>query len=262
MIFIGEKLNSSIKRAYDALENRDESAVLKLAEIQIDGGADYLDLNTAMCTNEAETMIWACSLIIEKFDCGIMADSPDPGVIERLYSEVGLKKSIINSVTIEPDRFGPITALVKKYDTGVVAMPIGGGAMPSDADERVGNAFALIEKLNSENIENSRIYVDIIAEAAGANYLAPEYALSAAARIRERFADVHITAGLSNVSFGLPKRGVLNRAFLCLLMQNGLDSAILDTSNAEIMLTAAAADMLMGKDEFCMNYLNVYRRFE
>lgn len=262
MIYIGEKLNSSIKRAYDALENRNESAVLELAKIQLDGGADYLDVNTAMCGDEAETMIWACSLILKNFECGIMADSPDPNVIERLYSEVEIKNSIINSVTIEPERFTPVVSVVKKYNTGVVAMPIGGGAMPADAEERVSNSTALIEKLNAERIENGRIYVDIIVEAAGANYSAPEHALSATGRIREKYPDIHITAGLSNISFGLPKRGILNRAFLCLLMRKGLDSAILDTANEEMMLTAAAVEMLMGKDEFCMNYLTAYRRFE
>lgn len=262
MIYIGEKLNSSIKKAYDALENRDEAYVLELAKIQLDGGADYLDLNTAMCSDEAGAMIWACGLILKEFGCGIMADSPDPKVIERLYSEVEIDKSIVNSVTTEPERFEPVVSVVKKYNTGVVAMPIGVGAMPADAEERVNNSAALIEKLNAEGIENGKIYVDIIVEAAGANYLAPEHALSATARIREKFPDIHITAGLSNISFGLPKRGIINRAFLCLLMQKGLDSAILDTSNEEMMLTAAAAEMLIGKDEFCMNYLTAYRRFE
>lgn len=262
MIYIGEKLNSSIKRAHDALENRDEAAVSELAKIQLNGGADYLDVNTAMCSSEAEAMIWACSVILKQFDCGIMADSPDPAVIERLYSEVGLKKSIINSITVEPERFEPIVSVVKKYNAGVVAMPIGAGAMPADADERIGNAAVLIEKLNNEGIENGRIYVDIIVEAAGANYSAPEHALNATCGIREKYPDIHITAGLSNISFGLPKRGIINRAFLCLLMEKGLDSAILDTANGEIMLTAAAAEMLMGKDEFCMNYLTAYRKFE
>lgn len=262
MIFIGEKLNSSVKRAYEALENRDEKQVLELARLQLDGGADYLDLNTAMCSDEATTMIWACQLILNEFDCGIMADSPDAEVIKKLYSEVEIKKSIINSVTIEPERFEPVTEIVRKYNTGVVAMPIGGSAMPTDAQERIDNAKALIEKLNAAEIDNSRIYVDIIVEAAGANYLAPKYALDATCQIRTAYPDIHITAGLSNISFGLPKRGVLNRAFLCLLMQNGLDSAILDTSNAEMMLTAAAAELLMGKDDFCMNYLTVFRKFE
>lgn len=262
MIFIGEKLNSSIKRAFEAFESRDEKAILELAEMQLKGRADYLDVNTAMCSDETGAMIWACGIILKEFECGIMADSPDPSVIERLYSEVEIKKSIINSVTAEPERFEPVVSVVKKYNTGVVAMPIGAGAMPADAEERVGNSAALIEKLNAVGIDNERIYVDIIVEAAGANYLSPEYALSATEQIREKYPDVHITAGLSNISFGLPKRAVINRAFLCLLMQKGLDSAILDTSNEEMMLTAAAAEMLMGNDEFCMNYLTTFRRFE
>lgn len=261
MIFIGEKLNSSIKRALDAFNDRDKETVLELAKIQLAGGADYLDLNTAMCQDETGAMIWAAELILSEFDCGIMADSPNPDVIARLYSEVEMKKSIINSVTLEPDRFGKTVEIVKKYSAGVVAMPIG-DIMPANGIERVENAGALIQKLNGEGIENSRIFVDVIVEAAGANYLAPEHALSAASKIRENYPDIHITAGLSNISFGLPKRAVINRTFLSLLIASGLDSAILDTSNEEIMLTAAAADMLLGKDDFCMSYINAYRRFE
>lgn len=263
MIFFGEKLNSSIPKTREAFEARDKEAILNLAKAQLDGGANYLDLNTAMCENEAETMIWVARLLTEELGCSLMPDSPDPDVIEELYSAVELKKSIINSITPEKDKFNKIAPIVKKYETGVVAMPLGGlegNAMPLDSGERAENADKIITNLNSVGIEDSRIYVDAIAESAGANFMSPAYALEAVRKVKDAHPDVHVTAGLSNVSFGLPKRQVINRTFLTLLMQNGLDSAILDTDNKDLMLAAVAAQMLLGDDEYCMNYLSVYRK--
>lgn len=259
MILIGEKLNSSIPSALAALDACDEGAVLNLARRQLDGGAEYLDLNTALCGDEAGAMIWAAKLILGEFDCGIMADSPNPEVISAFYDAVSPKKSIINSVTLEPERFDAILPLIKRLGCGVVAMPISQDGMPHGVEGRVANISKLINALTDEGVPYSNIYADIVAESAGADWEAPAACLTAARELRNNYPEVHLTAGLSNISFGLPERGVLNRAFLCMLAASGVDSAILDTANADMVLTVRAAEMLLGEDPFCTGYLAAYR---
>lgn len=259
MILIGEKLNSSIPSALEALAERDADAVLSLARRQLNGGAEYIDINTALCPDEAATMIWAAKLISEEFDCGIMADSPNPDVIREFYEAVSPKKSIINSVTLEPERFDSVVPLVKRFNCGVVAMPISQDGMPHGAEGRVENISRLVNALADEGIAYSDIYADIVAEAAGADWETPAACLAAAREIRRNYPEVHMTAGLSNISFGLPERGVLNRAFLCMLAASGVDSAILDTANADMVLTVRAAELLSGQDPFCTEYLKAYR---
>ncbi len=259
MVIIGEKLNSSIPGTLTAMEARDEDFVSKLAKAQALCGANYLDINAAMCGDEIDTLIWAAKTAIEAANIPIMVDSPNPEAIAGVYDALELKKSIINSVTLEKERISTILPLVKAHETGIVAMPISGSGMPADAEERVNNARELVGILNSEGIANSRIYVDMVVEAVGAAWEAPSEALKAARILREEFPDLHLLAGLSNISYGMPVRKLINTAFLCCALTSGVDSAIMDATNKELILTARAAEAALGKDEFCMDYLTSYR---
>ncbi len=262
MIIIGEKLNSSIPKTLELLDRKDAGAVRALAALQLAGGAEYLDVNAAMTESEKEMLVWVIKTVQEDSDAAFMVDSPNPEAVRFLYEQVQITKSIINSVTLEEDRLSGMLPMVRQFQTGVVAMPINVDGMPHDAEKRVENAEKLIRILRGEGIEDRRIYVDILAEAAGAAWDAPAQALRAARELRKNYPEVHLTAGLSNVSFGLPNRAVLNRAFLCCCMANGVDSAIMDPTNAQTMLTLHAADVMNGKDEYCMEYLNAYRQWE
>lgn len=259
MVIIGEKLNSSIPGTLTAMEARDTDFVSKLAKAQAMCGANYLDINAAMCGDEVETLIWAAKTAIEATNIPIMVDSPNPEAIAGVFGEMELKNCIINSVTLEEERLKSILPLVKEHQTGIVAMPISGGGMPKDADERVKNACELVAILNAEGISNSRIYVDMVVEAVGASWEAPSEALKAARTLRAQFPDLHLLAGLSNISYGLPIRKLINSAFLCCALTSGMDSAIMDATNKELILTARAAEAALGKDEFCMDYLTSYR---
>ncbi len=259
MVIIGEKLNSSIPGTLTAMEARDADFISKLAKAQAMCGANYLDINSAMCDNEVGTLVWAANIAMEATNIPIMVDSPNPETIAGVFGEMELKKCIINSVTLEENRLNAILPLVKAHDTGIVAMPISGGGMPKDADERVNNARELVAILNAEGIANSRIYVDMVVEAVGAAWEAPSAALKAAQILREEFPDLHLLAGLSNISYGLPIRKLINSAFLCCALSSGIDSAIMDATSKELILTARAAEAALGRDEFCMDYLTSYR---
>jgi len=260
MIIIGEKLNSSIPATREAFQNRDETFVKELAKEQCEAGATYLDINTSVMDDEFDTLAWTVGLVKEAADCGIMVDSPDPGVIARLYREVELKDSIINSVTLEEERLKGILPIVEEFQTGIVALPISDAGMPGTAEARVENAEALITLLKDHGVPEEKIFIDILIEAAATNDKAPAEALQATYVLRERYPHVQLVAGLSNISFGLPRRAAINRAFLSCAMTMGLSAAIMNPLDKELMIGLLATDMLLGRDEYCMEYLAGYRQ--
>ena len=137
-----------------------------------------------------------------------------------------------------------------------------GDGIPKTAERRVENARKLIAILRENGSADSDIYIDIVVEAAATGWDAPRAARDAAQALREEFPGVHLLVGLSNVSFGLPRRGIINQAFLACAMAKGVDAASMDISNPAMKMHLAAANMIRGSDEYCMDYLNPHRETE
>ena len=263
MIVIGEKLNSSIPSTLEGLNGKNEDFVAGLAQRQGAAGAQYLDLNTGMCENESEMLVWAATAALKAApECALMADSTSPEALRYLFEHVELKNAAINSVTLEEDRLSGVLPLVREFKTAIVGMPIHGDGIPKTAERRVENARRLIGILRENGSEDKDIYIDIVVEAAATGWDAPVKALDAAQALRGEFPDVHLLVGLSNVSFGLPRRGLINQTFLACAMARGVDAAIMDITNPTMKLHLRAAEMLLGRDEYCMEYLNAYRETE
>ena len=263
MIVIGEKLNSSIPSTLEGFQKKDEAFVTGLAARQARAGAQYLDINTGMCDDEPEMLKWVVELALAAApECGIMADSTNPDALAFLFGQVELKDAIINSVTLEEDRLAGVLPLIQTYKTGIVAMPLDGDGIPKTAERRVENAGRLIKILRENGVSDGDIYVDIVVEAAATGWDSPKEALEATGTLHREFPDVHLLAGLSNISFGLPKRGIINSAFLACGMSQGLDAAIMDITNPILKMHLKATEMLWGRDEYCMDYLQSYRELE
>jgi cobalamin-dependent methionine synthase I len=263
MVIIGEKLNSSIPSTLEGLQKKDEDFVKELAERQAKAGAHYLDINTGMCEEEGEMLAWTAKLALQAApQCRLMADSTNPSALRYLFENITAQKAIINSVTLEEERIEGILPLVKEYETGIVAMPLDSDGIPKTAERRVENARKLIALLRDNGVADEDIYVDIVVEAAATGWEAPREALMATRALREEFPKVHLLAGLSNISFGLPKRSVINAAFLACAITEGLDAAIMDITNPTMKLHLYASEMLNGADEYCMNYLTAFREIE
>lgn len=258
MILIGEKFNSSIPAAREAYASRDTAYFSDLARRQIEGGADYLDLNAAMLPDEPEALRWAVGTL-RGCGAGLVIDSADPKAMAFALGEEPPEKLLLNSVTLEEERLSGVLPLAQKLGAGVVALPIDERGMPKDAARRAENAEKLIARLAKEGFPEDRVFIDIIAEAASASWEGPRQALEAAARIRAAHPEVHLIAGASNVSFGLPKRAAVNAAFITSAVAMGVDSFILDTASADLALRLRAAMLVNGLDEYGMGYIETYR---
>jgi cobalamin-dependent methionine synthase I len=260
MIIIGEKINSTNKTARAAIESYDAEFVQDMAKKQHDAGAAYIDLNAGMFVeDEADRLEWLVKTAQEAVDAPLSIDSPNPEAIERALKNIKGNKPIINSITDEKERFDSILPLILKYNTGIVALCMDDSGMPETADERLAIADRLIAALTSKGVSISDIYIDPMVRPIGTGTHYGKVALETISRVRAEFPEVHITCGLSNISFGIPERKLMNQAFLIAAMTSGMDGAILNPLDKKLMSFVYAAEALLGKDDFCMNYLMKFR---
>ncbi len=260
MIIVGEKLNSSIPSVLRAFEARDSEFVRNIAEKQCRGGAEYLDVNAAVCMDaELDTLLWAVGEARSVAGAKFMIDSPNPDVVDAALSKLSLSDVIVNSVTLESDRFDRMMEVVIKHGTRIVALPIDDDGIPQEAGKRFEISSKLIEKIRKCGVRDDDIFLDVLIQTLGTDSASGVAALDTIRLVRKAYPDVHITGGLSNISFGLPKRAIINGAFLTAAVTCGLDSAIMDSANDELRMTLRAALLANGKDEYCMDYLDCYR---
>jgi len=255
MIVIGELINTSRDEVEPAVKERDVEFIQGLAKRQEEAGADYIDVNCGtLIKEEPEALEWLVKTVQEVVDVPLCIDSPNPEAIKRGL-EVHEGKALVNSITAEGDRYDEILPLLKEHDAAVVALAMGDEGMPKDADDRIRVASKLIEALTTDGIELEDIYVDPIIQPIGTDGEMGLQILNAIEAIVTEYEGVHITCGLSNISHGLPKRQLLNQAYLVLAMSRGLDSAIMDPLDEKIMSLAIASDTLLGNDQYCANYI-------
>lgn len=260
MIIIGEKINSSLKAIRPAMENYDKAAIQDLAKKQYEAGASFIDINAGMfLKDEPEKVEWLVNTVQEVVDAPLAIDSPNP-----LALVAGLKankngKPLINSITDEKERFNAVMPLITKYNTGIVALCMDDSGMPETIDERVTIAERLIEKMTREGVKLDDIYIDPMVRPIGTGSHYGTVAIETIRKVKQEFPEAHIACGLSNISFGIPARKLINQTFLIVAMSAGMDGAILDPLDKKLMSFIYATEALMGQDEFCINYLMKFR---
>ena len=263
MIIIGEKLNSTLKAVRAAMEARDMAAIQELAIGQTRAGASYLDLNAGMFRGEEpEMMTWLANTVQAVCDTPFSIDSPSPAAIKAGLLANRNGKPIINSITDEKERYEAILPLALKYQTGLVALCMDDKGMPETAEDRVVIARRLIHKLQGEGLALGDIYIDPMIRPVGTGSHYGVVAIETIRTIKQKYPEVHIACGLSNVSFGLPARKLINQALLVAAMAAGMDGAILDPLDRKLMSFVYAAEALLGVDDYCMNYLTKFREGE
>ena len=261
MIIIGELINATRKKVGEALKARDAGFFTSLACAQDEAGADVIDVNAgADPSTELEDMRWAIGVVQEATAKPLAIDSPSPTVLRAgLESHQGKARPMLNSVTLEADRLESVAALAVEFQTQVVALAMGEAGMPCGQADRVHNAKRLIDELTARGVAPEDIFVDPVITPVSTDPTNGGAILGAIRQIRDYSPQGHVTCGLSNISFGLPERKLVNRTFLALALGAGLDSAIMDPLDREIMAVVYAAEALLGRDDFCMNYVMASR---
>lgn len=259
MLVVGELINASRKAMGAAIESRDAELIKKTADEQYQAGADYIDLNAGIFVKkEADYVKWLVATVQEAVDAPCCIDSPDPEVIE---AALPLHKgtAMINSISLERARYDKILHLVAGTDLKLVALCMSDEGMPETAQDRLRISDKLINGLVQHNVSLDNIYVDPLVQPISTKDDFGVEFLDAVDAIMTRFQGVHTICGLSNISYGLPMRGFMNRTFAVMAVARGLDSLIVNPLDRQMMANLIAAETLAGRDEFCSDFLGAYR---
>lgn len=260
MIIIGEKINSTLKSIRPAMESRDEKAIIDMAKRQTEAGASFIDVNAGMFyNNEIEILEWLINTIQEHVKTPFAIDSPNPKAVLAGLKANKNGKPIINSITGEKERYEAVLPMAAKYNTGIIALCMDDKGMPETAAERVEIAKTLIKGITAEGIAMEDIYIDPMIRPIGTGSHYGHVALDTIREVKTEFPDVHIACGLSNISFGIPARKIMNQTFLVAAMTSGMDGAILDPLDNKLMTFLYATEALLGFDDYCMNYITKFR---
>jgi 5-methyltetrahydrofolate corrinoid/iron sulfur protein methyltransferase len=259
MLIIGELINSTRKQIRKAIEEKDAACIQGLAKKQAEAGANWIDVNAgAFPTDEVQKMQWLISVIREVTEAPLSVDSPRAAAVEAGLAMAG-KDPFLNSISAESDRYKALIPFVKKYNARVVALSLDDAGMTDDMNKVWEVADGLIKRLEDDGVPPDHIFVDPLIRPVSTNGDYGMAALGVVEKITAVHPLVHKTCGLSNVSYGLPKRKLVNQVFVAMAIAKGMDSAIIDPLDPRMMANIAAAEALSGKDQFCMGYITAER---
>ncbi|SHL31154.1 5-methyltetrahydrofolate--homocysteine methyltransferase [Desulfatibacillum alkenivorans DSM 16219] len=254
MKIIGEKINGTRKSVDQAIKEKDAEFIAALAKAQVEAGANLLDVNVGSAPDtETEDLIWLVGVVQDAVDCQLCLDSSRPEPLKAALEKVN-QKPMINSISGEPKRLEEILPLAAANDCELIALALDEGGIPKTADARMEVVRKMIARTRESGLADERLYIDPLVLSIATDIQAGNITLEVIRRIREEFPEAHITMGLSNVSFGLPKRMLINRTFLTLAYAAGMDSAIVDPTEVSMREAILTVKMLLGEDRFCRNY--------
>jgi 5-methyltetrahydrofolate--homocysteine methyltransferase len=258
-VMIGERINPTGRKILAAeMAAGDFSRVSADALAQVAAGAQMLDVNAGIpLADEPAILARAVQLVQSITDVPLSIDSSIVAALEAGLA-VYKGKPLVNSVTGEEERLESVLPLVKKYGAAVVAISNDETGISEDPDVRYSIAKKIVERAADHGIPRSDVVVDPLVMPIGAINLAGRQVMHLLQRLRNEL-KVNTTCGASNVSFGLPNRNGINAAFLTMAIGAGLTSAITNPLHAEIMQACLGADVMMGHDPHCANWIQRYR---
>lgn len=260
MIIIGEKINGTIPSVKMAIEQKDDEFIRRLAIRQTEAGANYLDVCASTAPDvEVDTLLWLMDIVQDAVDTPLCIDSPNPLVIEKVFS-YAKRPGLINSVSEEGGKCEIIYPIIKGTKWEVIALTCDNRGIPKDIQTRVEITKVLVEKAQRYDITPDRIHIDPLVMALSADNQSLLNFVETLKEVKNLYPTIKVTSGLSNISFGMPLRKVVNQHFLTLAIDAGMDSAILDPCNRDLVTTLYITDALLGNDRLCRNYLNAYRK--
>ncbi len=260
MLIVAERINASRKAIRAALEAMDAEAIQHEARAQDAAGAHYIDVNGGTFPGrEPELLAWLVDKVQAVTAKPLCLDSADPGALAAALPKVKCATPMINSINLERERYARILPLALEHRAKLIALCQGEDLPAATAEHKVALASQLVERLTRAGIALDDIYVDPLVFPLGTDSQSAQATIAAIGTIMERFPGVHTICGLTNVSFGMPVRKLINRTFLVGAMSRGLDAAILDPTDAQLVSTMYAARAIFGRDDYCVDLMEAFR---
>ena len=262
MIVIGERINGQFTDVGKAIKNKDKKVIQDLALGQLKAGADYLDVNvgTAVASREkADAMVWLIETIQEVTDAPLALDTPIRSVMEASLSAVKTPP-MINSTQADPEKLETYIKLAIDNDASLVALTMDKDGVPNDVNKRIELAGNIVVAAMEAGFPFEKLFIDPIILPVSAIQTQPGFVLETLQQL-QGIADPppHFTLGLSNVSQNSVERSLINRTYLVMCIAMGMDSAILDPFDEELMDAMITAELLLNKQIYSDSFLSAYR---
>jgi 5-methyltetrahydrofolate--homocysteine methyltransferase len=258
LIIIAEKINGSIPSMGKAIAAKDEAYIKEMAVKQSSacpaGGKMFIDVCASVAPDvELETLTWMLNLVQDATDTPISIDSPNAAILANVLKAGTVKKpGLVNSVSMEGDKVDSIFPLIAKTDWEVVALLCDDTGIPKTAQKRKEVFDALMLKAEQYGIAPSRLHIDPLVEMLATSYDTDDedangikVVVDVMKYIRGKYPEIHITGAISNISFNLPARKLVNVAFAIQSIRAGLDSAVFDPLDAALMGAIGAAEHIL-----------------
>jgi 5-methyltetrahydrofolate corrinoid/iron sulfur protein methyltransferase len=259
MKIIGEKINGTRAQVRTAIISRDASFIKGLAESQVTAGVDLLDVNAGTTPDrEPDDLVWLVKTVQEAVDIPLCIDSTNTVALTEALNNVK-QVPMINSISGDPERLENMLPIVTQHNCTVIALALDESGIPKSVEDRMKVLKRVFNATRDAGIADEKIYADPLIMTIGTDTQAGLIALESMRAIKRDYPKAHITSGLSNISFGLPGRSLINRTFLTLALEAGLDSAIVDPTNQELRESLIVSELLLGQDKFCRRYTQAFR---
>lgn len=261
MYIIGEKINGMFKKVNQAIKERNTTYIKELAIQQIEYGADALDVNVGPeSINPLQDMKWLITTIREVTNVPLAIDTTKPDVMEEGLKLAG-EGSFINSTHADNEKLDIYVPMAKKYNAKLIALTISKSGVPQDTAGKMELVTNIIQKCLEYEYDVSNLYIDPV-------ILPVNVAQQNAASVLEVIQQIKLVSdpppktllGLSNVSQGTKYRSLIDRTYVVLALASGLDSAILNPLDRELMDAIITAELLLGKQLYCDSFLEAYRK--
>jgi len=259
-VIIGERINPTGRKSLlKELKEGKYDIVKRDAVAQVEAGAKIIDVNAGVPGEDEEPILKdMMQAVMEVTDMPLCIDTADNTALETALS-IYEGKALINSVNGEEERLESVLPLVKEYDASVIGLCMDDEGIPPTAEDRFKVAAKIIERADKLGISADRIVIDPLALTMGSDHNAGRISIETIQKIVEEFG-VNVTMGCSNISFGMPDRAVINANFIAMSILAGLTCPITNPLEEEVVLAIQAADLVMGRDEFGMNWIKSYRK--
>jgi cobalamin-dependent methionine synthase I len=262
MLLVGESINGTRKQVGEAITARDAGFIHSLAREQDEAGAEILDVNAGVAGgDEVADMRWLIETVRSVSATRLMVDSASPealaaGVAAAIAN--GGQVPFINSISGEQKRIDAALPMVETHGCPVVGLCLSDEGVPPTAADRFAVAAKMHQLVTAAGLPPEDLWVDPLVLTVSADSSAAVITMQTLRMVKEQL-PVRTIGGLSNVSFGLPNRPLLNRTFVAMCMGLGIDGAVLDVRNKQMMATVKAGEALRGEDPYCGDYLKAHR---
>ena len=263
MIIIGENINATIPRINELIVNHDGTSLEDLAVRQERSGANIIDVNVATGVGTAEDEIsdmkWLIELIKDKVDVKLCVDSADTSVLRAGIEAGGEKIGLINSVKATENNIAEVLPLAAEYRLPVIALAMDEAGIAADSNTRIKACEKVIKGAQAHNVPVENIFFDPLVMPVSTDISQGMTTLETLKGIKEEFPQAKTVLAVSNVSFGLQKRTLINQALIHMSQFLSVDALLVNPLNEGLMLTIKAGETVMGRDRHCRKYSRAVR---